>query len=295
MKRILLSTIVLICLVASSSMSAAPKMISYQGLLTDSTGSPLDTTVSIVFTIYDALSAGNVKWSETHPSVIVSEGLFDIILGAVVPIQDTVFNQPNRFLGVTVGGYPEMFPRTQLVSVSYAHRVNTVDGASGGTVLGDVSIQSDLTVSGNVGVGTATPGEKLEVDGAIKFSVDGSVISRAPRVIRTTDSVSGCPPARPADTDLFTQTFSLDRSASVHITANMTRYATGRADLYLFVDGIRLDLTISSTSILEWQGAIVQWVGVLSPGSHTVSLRSPNDNVWGCGNLWGAINTIIFE
>jgi len=106
MYRIILLTVVSIGLLASSVLSDSPKMINYQGLLSDSTGSPLDTTVSITFTIYDELTAGEVKWTETHPSVIVSEGLFDVILGGVVPIQDLVFNQPNRYLAVTVGGYP---------------------------------------------------------------------------------------------------------------------------------------------------------------------------------------------
>lgn len=66
MYRIIFLTVVAIGLLASSVLSESPKMINYQGLIIDSTGSPLDTTVSIEFTIYDALSAGNVKWTETH-------------------------------------------------------------------------------------------------------------------------------------------------------------------------------------------------------------------------------------
>lgn len=155
MYRIILITIAAICLLASSVFSAAPKLISYQGLLTDSSGSPLDTTVSIVFTIFNALTAGNVKWTETHPSVIVTVGLFDVILGGVVPIQDSVFNQPDRYLAVKVGGYPEMSPRTQLVSVGYSHRVNTVDGASGGTISGDLEVTGRATIGpGHTNTGT---------------------------------------------------------------------------------------------------------------------------------------------
>lgn len=150
MYRTILFTVVVIGVLVSSVLSDSPKMISYQGLLTDSTGNPLDTTVSIVFTIYDALSAGNVKWTETHPGVIVSEGLFDVILGGVMPIQDTVFNQPDRFLGITVDGDPEISPRTKMLSVGYSHRVNTVDGSIGGIISGDVSIQSDLNLDGDL-------------------------------------------------------------------------------------------------------------------------------------------------
>ena len=118
-QRIIL-TVAIVVLLAGSVFSAVPSMINYQGRLIDSTGSGIDTTVNITFIIYDSSLAGNAKWSETHSGVIVNNGLFDIILGSVVPIQDSVFNKPNRFLGVTVSGSPEMAPRTQLVSVGFA-------------------------------------------------------------------------------------------------------------------------------------------------------------------------------
>ena len=156
MYRTILLTVVVIGVLVGSVLSDSPKMISYQGQLTDSTGSPIDTTVSITFTIYNAATAGNIKWTENHTSVIVSEGLFSVILGAgspPIPIEDSVFNQPERYLGITVGGDTEISPRTQMVSVGYSQRVNTVDGATGGIMSGDLSIQSDLSVSGKATIG----------------------------------------------------------------------------------------------------------------------------------------------
>lgn len=129
-----------------------PQMINYQGRLTDSAGEPLDTTVSMEFAIYDDSTAGVVKWAEAHPSVTVEGGTFSVILGTMVPIEDSVFNQPDRWLGITVGMDPELMPRTRLVSVGYAQRVSTVDGSTGGMISGDVDIQSDLDVAGTVRV-----------------------------------------------------------------------------------------------------------------------------------------------
>jgi hypothetical protein len=147
---------------ATVVIAAVPQTISYQGRLTSSSGDPLDTTVSITFTIYDDSTLGNSKWTETHPSVTVTDGLFNVILGAgipAVPIHDSVFNQPDRYLGIQVGSDPELAPRTRLVSVGYSHRVSTVDGSTGGIISGDIDIQSDLTVSGKATIDrdTRTP------------------------------------------------------------------------------------------------------------------------------------------
>ena len=59
-----------------------PKTINYQGRLTDDLGAPVTSTVSMTFTIYDAETVGDSKWTETHPTVSVVDGLFNAILGA---------------------------------------------------------------------------------------------------------------------------------------------------------------------------------------------------------------------
>jgi hypothetical protein len=145
-----------------------PNVISYQGRLTTPAGSPVpDAGYTVVFTIYDAATGGISKWTETQ-SVTTSGGLFSVPLGAVVPISDTVFSGSTRYLGIKIAADPELTPRTALIAVPYAHRVSTVDGATGGTISGNSTIQNDLIVSGNVGVGTATPWDKLHVAGAIR-------------------------------------------------------------------------------------------------------------------------------
>jgi hypothetical protein len=152
MKRmVLLAVTVIVAVLGLASLATAdvPQMINYQGRLTDDSGDPLDTTVSVVFTIYDDSAEGTAKWSETHPSVTVVNGLFNVILGAGSPpvaIHDTVFNGPDRYLGITVGSDPELSPRTHLVSAGYSHRVSTVDGASGGIISGDVTIRGNVQI-----------------------------------------------------------------------------------------------------------------------------------------------------
>lgn len=153
--------------------------------------------------------------------------------------------------------------------------------------------------SQNFGIGQPNPSEKLDVNGNIKansvvFS-DGTSQSRAPRVIYTQDTRSGCPPSWAANTDLIAQTFSLSATASVSVKAAIIRNAAGRHDLHLYVDGSLVDHHLNYTSSGQWEDAYVQWAGTLGAGNHTVSIRSPSASVYGCGPDWGSMQTIIFE
>jgi len=159
--------------------TGVPQLMNYQGRLTNSSGSPLDTTVSMIFTIYDDSTGGNAKWTETHPSVTVTDGLFNVLLGSVSTIiDDTVFNSDTRYLGIKVGSNAEISPRSRLVSAPYAFKALNADTAavalSGPVGQGgwsdDGAVVRLTTGTDDVGIGTATPSEKLDVDGNIHAS-----------------------------------------------------------------------------------------------------------------------------
>jgi hypothetical protein len=162
MKRVVLLPVILffVLLVATSVATAeVPNQMHYQGQLTDDLGAPLDTIVSMTFTIYNDSAGGTVRWTETHMGVEVNGGLFSVLLGSGTPILDTVFADDWRWLGIQIGSDPEIAPLTKLVTVPYAFRVSTVDGATGGTISGDVIIQSDLDLDGDLrATGKATIG-----------------------------------------------------------------------------------------------------------------------------------------
>jgi len=131
---------------------AAPGKIDYQGYLEDG-GDPVTDTVQMVFKIYDAASSGNQKWTETHSPVVVLGGLFDVTLGSSTTIPDTVFSGDTRYLQIQVDG-TTLNPRTQIVSSAYAMRVNTIDGADGGTIAGDLTAGKGNFGTDNVNGGT---------------------------------------------------------------------------------------------------------------------------------------------
>jgi hypothetical protein len=137
-----------VALLATTSIATAgvPKLMHYQGHLTDDSGSPLDTVINMTFTIYDDSAGGTVWWTETQPGVVVSNGLFNVLLGSVNIIVDTVFKDDFRWLGIQIAADPEIVPRTRLVTVPWAYRVSTLDGATGGNVYGWIQLHSDLIV-----------------------------------------------------------------------------------------------------------------------------------------------------
>lgn len=106
-------------------------LVTYQGYLTDSDGNPIDGDHTLAFTIYD--SEGTALWTEEHPSVPITNGLFSVILGSemrLLPFSgwDEARDPYASTLGITVGSDPEMVPRTPLTSVFSAGVTKRVVG-----------------------------------------------------------------------------------------------------------------------------------------------------------------------
>jgi len=138
--RVCVVVAVLTLVLTGVVLASAPQLLNYQAKLTNSDGTTVsDGTYDLSFAIYDAAAAGNVVWSETQTGVNVSDGLFSVILGSVNPIDDAVFDGPQRYLEVTVNG-EAISPRTQITSVAYAQRIATLDGATAGEISGELTI-----------------------------------------------------------------------------------------------------------------------------------------------------------
>ncbi len=107
--------------------------MSYQGLLSDpDTGQPLaDGTYNMHFAIYDAPAGGTQLWEEpADPAVVpvqVTNGVFTILLGSLVPLSPPVFAGGNTYLEVEVDAQT-LQPRQQILSVAYAMVAETLDG-----------------------------------------------------------------------------------------------------------------------------------------------------------------------
>ncbi|MBN2542612.1 hypothetical protein JXI42_07065 [bacterium] len=101
----------------SMLIASVPRIISYQGYLTDIDEDPvLDGVYSIVFSIFDAETGGSALWSETR-DVEVGNGLYSVNLGAVSSL-DLSFDEPY-WLEVEFEG-TVLSPRYAMGSSPYA-------------------------------------------------------------------------------------------------------------------------------------------------------------------------------
>lgn len=132
LKRPVISLLLSIGLVLPA-MAAPPATITYQGYLTAESGAPVMTPVAMTFSLYADSTGGSAIWSEFHPSEVVSNGNYSVLLGTITPISlpfNTVY-----YLGVAIGSNPEMVPRQVLSSVPSAFHSLTADKL--GQVCGD--------------------------------------------------------------------------------------------------------------------------------------------------------------
>lgn len=151
----------------SFSSADVPSMINYQGKLTTAAGGCLNDTVQMTFSIYADSFGTSADWTETQDDVVVKEGVFSVLLGAVDTIPSTVFDGSIKYLGVQVESDPEMRPLKPMVSVAYAYRAGTADGGGGGWVDdGTVVRLADSTDQVGIGTSNPRPGYKLHLKDA---------------------------------------------------------------------------------------------------------------------------------
>lgn len=127
----MMATSIAVLLVLTLVFGAAadvPRLINYQGTLTDENGYPLYGQHVVTFKIYYVLTGGAPKWEESQV-VDVYEGLFHTILGGTTAIPDTLFDCHDLWMGLTVDSDPEIIPRMRLTSVPFAFRTAVAETA----------------------------------------------------------------------------------------------------------------------------------------------------------------------
>ena len=158
-----------------STQAFSTGVLSYQGTLVDALGNPISGLLDIDFRLYNSPGSEFPLWQETRSgvnAVLVSNGLFNLMLGSLVPMAASVWEEPELYLGVKIGNDSEMSPREKLAFVPSAAMsevaqlaLSVPDGSIGEVHLSDDAISSknvdlihgEIYGSGEVLTLTATP------------------------------------------------------------------------------------------------------------------------------------------
>ena len=131
-----LGVFLLLCMVPARA-TTVPLEVSYQGQLLDAAGLPLTATVTLELRLWnDATSTdpGDLLYEETHASVSVQGGVFQVALGGGAPSVGTfdadLLSAPALWLETEVDS-DVLAPRERLLAVPYAVRAETADDVGG--------------------------------------------------------------------------------------------------------------------------------------------------------------------
>ncbi len=140
-----------------------PRTLSYQGILTDSAGTPRpDGAYTMTFRLYQSSSGGSAIWTESK-SLQLKGGLFSTSLGDATPFPGSMHFNAQYWLSVQVGTGTELAPRTAMTATPYSLSSEKADSAR---IAGGVGANA-VTTSGIAD--NAVTSAKIQ-NGSIQFS-----------------------------------------------------------------------------------------------------------------------------
>jgi len=150
----------------------APRLITYQGYLTDASGDPVtDGNYDLKFELCTASGCSTVLWTETHLNQPVQDGYFTVNLGSNTPFDASDFDGSERWLRVSAKASSEsiydVFPAQQIAAVPYAFSL-----LPGAAISGTANAYGSIvTISGTTGIA----GSILTVrDNGSEIAISGS-------------------------------------------------------------------------------------------------------------------------
>ena len=155
---------------------SVPAFLSFQGRLTDQYDTPIGIGKTFAFSIYNVGTGGTALWSETKNITPDIDGIFNTLLGDTVDIDRSIFkDNMDLYLGVTVGGDPEMTARQQIATVGYAFNSQYLQGYGVGATGIGAQINEIPIIDGNGFLGIAASNPTLQTTGGT-FTIQSPVL-----------------------------------------------------------------------------------------------------------------------
>ncbi|MFH1428464.1 MAG: hypothetical protein ABIH39_01855, partial [Candidatus Margulisiibacteriota bacterium] len=172
MKKLLIGLLIIGTVVITAF--GVPNTIQYKGRLMENE-TLVNGAKTMSFKIYDSSTGDTVLWSTGNMTINIVQGVYSVDLGDDNnPLPPIALSGGLAYLQITIDGFA-LVPRTKIGSVAYALQAGAVTGES-----------NIFTSTGNVGIGTTAPSQKLDVVGGINasgtvsataFTGDGSALT----------------------------------------------------------------------------------------------------------------------
>jgi hypothetical protein len=142
-----------------TAQSSLPRIMSYQGVMVDTTGIPVcDSTWTIDVWLYDQLSGGVPLWTERH-DVVTRGGVFSILLGSKTPMS-MPFDKPY-YIATALGGSSSVGDRAQLTGMPYAFKADSANYATSSLVASSLEQPAIDSILARVGDPNAMMGNVI--------------------------------------------------------------------------------------------------------------------------------------
>ena len=165
MKYLILSFFVI--LFVTPFFAQAPQAFNYQGVARDLSGTPLpNQTIGLRMSILENSPNGTEVYQETHNATTTDLGLFSLQIGngnvTIGVFEDIDWGSGSRFLQIEIdengGSNFQLIGTSELLSVPYA-----LFAENAGDSFWNSNINGINYSDGNVGIGTNSPNNRLEV------------------------------------------------------------------------------------------------------------------------------------
>jgi hypothetical protein len=180
--------LVILALIASNAHATeVPGTLSFTArLVDDQSAAALTGSHDVIFSLFDADSAGHSVWTETHAVTADDDGMVFVELGDTTTLDGHVFDGSDRWLEISVDGNV-MAPRIAIDSVPYAVRSTAASNAD--AVGGKTADQLQPKITGSCNTGQHV--QNIGADGAIQCASDSSATGDITSVVAGTGLAGG--------------------------------------------------------------------------------------------------------